>query len=407
MKRNIMATIEFSRGSITVNILEKLPNNIVELYTSQGSPKDADAFLSKSMKEVNNLIGGDIHDVVVVVEPSETVDGRIFLTKETISIASDTVSKKDVDNLIKLTKQKHSKVDKEIILIQPLSFDVEGIERKNYLKAPLFKQGEKLHATMAITEINSEVVNWVNLVVKAQNLNITQILLKPQTISQNNLSENAIFDGSILVHVGKGQSFVSINKNHATIDFMSFYKSGLSQLIDGVAKIFHCTFEEAENLITIYGTFQGEENRVIYTHEEGIQITTHTISELKSIIKTYANRLLTLAKKFIDQKDVAHLPVVFSGEITKIEDFDKFAHDIFEGNLSIYEPMNFVEINNHNHGSIGVLNFNSRLDNVLGKQFNTIVETNPNTFASLRRPKKTLWAKIIDKVGGRNYDWHN
>ena len=171
---------------------------------------------------------------------------------------------------------------------------------------------------------------------------------------------------------------------------MSFYKSGLNQLIDGVAKIFHCTYEEAENLITIYGTFQGEENRVIYTHEEGIQITTHTISELKSIIKTYANRLLTLAKKFVDQKDVAHLPVVFSGEITKIENFDVFARNIFEGNISMYEPMNFIEINNDNHSSIGVLNFNSRLDNVLGKQFNTIVETNPNTFASLKRNKRTL-----------------
>ena len=159
MKRNIMATIEFSRGSITVNILEKLPNNIVELYTSQGSPKDADAFLSRSMKEVNELIGGNIKDVVVVVEPSETVDGKVFLTKESISIASDVVSKKDVDNLIKLTKQKHSKPNKEIILIQPISFDVEGVVRKNYLKAPLFKQGEKLHASMAVTEINSEVVN--------------------------------------------------------------------------------------------------------------------------------------------------------------------------------------------------------------------------------------------------------
>lgn len=407
MKRNILTTIEFSKGSITINVVEKLPNNIIEIYTAKDKVAKAGAFLTKSIKEINEIINGNIYDVVVVVEPSERVDSKIFLAKEQISIASDTVSNKDIENLIKLTKQKYTKSNKEIILIQPLSFDVEGTVRKNYLKAPLFKTGEKLSATMAVTEISSEVVEYVTGVVESQKLKITQILLKPQTISQNNLSENAIFNGSILIHVGKEQSFVSINKNHCTVDHVSFYKSGLNQLINGVAKIFGCTQKEAENLITIYGTFQSEENRVIYTHEEGIQIKSHTISELKNIINSYTNRLLALAQKFIEQKGLTSLPIVFSGAITKVEHFKEFAHSIFEGNISIYQPMNFVEINNQNHSSIGILNLNSRLDNVLGKQFNTIVETNPNTFSSLRRAKKGIWDKIIDKVGGRTYGWHN
>lgn len=407
MKRNILTTIEFSKGSITINVVEKLPNDIIEIYTAKDKVAKAGAFLTKSIKEINEIINGNIYDVVVVVEPSERVDSKIFLAKEQISIASDTVSNKDIENLIKLTKQKYTKSNKEIILIQPLSFDVEGTVRKNYLKAPLFKTGEKLSATMAVTEISSEVVEYVTGVVESQKLKITQILLKPQTISQNNLSENAIFNGSILIHVGKEQSFVSINKNHCTVDHVSFYKSGLNQLINGVAKIFGCTQKEAENLITIYGTFQSEENRVIYTHEEGIQIKSHTISELKDIINSYTNRLLALAQKFIEQKGLTSLPIVFSGAITKVENFKEFAHSIFEGNISIYQPMNFVEINNQNHSSIGILNLNSRLDNVLGKQFNTIVETNPNTFSSLRRAKKGIWDKIIDKVGGRTYGWHN
>lgn len=407
MKRNILTTIEFSKGFITINVLEKLPNNIVEIYTSQGPVLKANTFLTTSMEEINNIIGGTIQDVVVVVEPSEKVDGKIFLAKESISIASDTVSNKDIENLIKLTKQKYKKSNKEIILVQPVSFDVEGMVRKNYFKAPLYKKGEKLSATMAITEINSEIVEYVTTVVKSQKLNITQILLKPQTISQNNLSENASFDGSILIHIGEEQSFVSINKNHCTIEHVSFYKSGFNQLIKYVSKTFGCSLKEAENLITIYGTFNQEENRVIYSQKEGIEIKSHTLLELRTIINSFTKRLLILANKFIEQKGLTDLPIIFSGKVTKINKFKVFANNIFDGNISIYQPMNFVEINTHNHSSIGILNLNTKLDNVFGKQFNTIVETNPNTFNSLRKPKKGLWEKIIDKVGGRNYGWHN
>lgn len=407
MKRNIVTTIEFSTGQIKMQVIEILSNNVVEIFSSSSPLKKSFAFLSESIDKVNKLIGGKIKDAIAIVSPSKKVNEKITLVKESLRIADDFVTKKDIDNLIELTKHKHTSETCETILVQPLQFEVKGELVKKYSSAPIHKKGETIAATMAITTIDPSVVNYIKSTIKSVDLKVSKILLKPQTISQNNLSTNALTEGSILINIGQNQSFVTINKNLGTIAQLSFYKSGYKQLKITVSKAFGCSYQDAQNLIAIYGSIAANDNSVIYLEQSGMKIIQHTVFELKKIIESFINKLLALSKKYLGQKSAFNLPIVFSGEITKMNCFEKIARQIFdETPISIYSPMTYIETREKSRSAIGLIHFNKRMDQVLDRQFNTVVETNPNTFSSLRKESKGLFAKIFLKLGGRN-EWMN
>lgn len=403
LRRNIITTIEFAKGKIGINTVEKLSANTVELFSAYDDVKNANAFLKKSIKEIEALIKGIIKDVFIIVEPSKTVDAKTKIVSEKVVVKSDYITKRDIDNLLELTAQKNYDPEREIILIQPLQYTVEGTEVKEYSVAPLNKQGAYLAANLAVTTINPEVKTFINKIVKNQSLNVIQIFMKDQVISQNNLSENALFSGSVLLHIADNNSFMTINKFHATVKTLSYYNAGYEKLELYISKEFNCSLEQAKQLISVYGTFIGGNNRVIFTNEDKVPAVAYTSDDLTTLIKNFLRRMLVLSEKYIEKQGVEHLPVVISGEITNIDGFEDYARQIFKGNLSIYQPFSYIEVNGANHSSMGVVQFNNRMDKKLGIQYNTIVETNPNPFSSLIKPKKSVWQKIIDKVGGRNY----
>lgn len=406
MKRDIVTTIEFSNGYVAINVLEKLSTNTVEIFASKGKIANAHSFLTASLKEVEQRLGARITESVVVIDPMVNIDAKIELVKESIRIAGDVVSRKDVDNLLQLTQTKHKQTNREIILVQPLQFEVQDSVRKKYLKAPIYKAGELLFATMAVTSIASEAYDYVNQVVKAQGLEITQILLKPQTISQTNLSESALVSGAVLIHFGYHHAFVTINRNNGTVAAVTYYEAGFKHLLKAIATRFSCSVNEARELVTIYGNLANrKENRVIYTRQEGVKELTHTAAELSAIIEQYSSRILTVANKFIEQKGVQSLPVILSGEFSHTNGFEEYAKMVLQKSISTYHPMSYLEMNYSNHSTLGVMNLNQRLDGVLSKQLNTIVETNPNTFSTLNKKPKNFMMKFMEKIGGK-YDYN-
>lgn len=70
--------------------------------------------------------------------------------------------------------------------------------------------------------------------------------------------------------------------------------------------------------------------------------------------------------------------------------------------VSIYNPMSFVETNDKNMNALGLIKFMNTMDEIMGRVYNTIVETNPGSIALLKaqNQNKGIIAKLIAKIGG-------
>lgn len=408
MKRNIVTTITFSTGAVNLTVLEKLSTNVVEIFNASGELKYVNHFLSTSLKEAEKLVGAKLSTVGVVIEPSKQIDAKIDLTQENIKISGDSVSQKDIDNIIELTKKRFDVYkERKVILVQPLKYDVHDLITKSYSGAPIDKRGHALTVSSAVTTISLEAYDYITQVTASLSLDVSQILLSPQSISQNHLSESALVSGAVLIHVSENQSFVTINKNRATVASMSIYDYGFKNLVNGIAHKFNCSNAEARDLLVAHGSFD-ESNRVIYTHQIGLKEQIFTSADLSVIMKSFMNSLLMVIKKYLQQKNISNLPIVISGKIWKLDNIEKYVKDYMqETYVSIYNPMSFVETNDKNMNALGLIKFMNTMDEIMGRVYNTIVETNPGSIALLKaqNQNKGIIAKLLAKIGGY-HDWN-
>lgn len=403
MKRNIVSSIKFGSGKVTFTVIEQLSTSKVEIFNSCSPISKVSSFLEKSIKEVETRIGGKLTDAFIVIEPTESSKAKIIPYKQELVIAGSNVSKKDIENAIALTKKKFHSENNKVILVQPILFSVFDVMEKSYSKAPIGKKGLKLVMTSMVTTISQETYDYVFQVVKSKGLNIKQLLLSTQAISQNNLSSSALAEGAILIHIGQNQSFITINKNLSTIKSMSFYDFGYRNLVSGIAKIFNCSKDEARNLIAIHGSLNKTNiNRVILSNKNHDKNKVVYRSQLNEIIESFIQKLLLVANQFAFQNKVSHLPIVLSGHISKIDGLLEFAKEKFKTkHVSIYNPTTYIEVNGHNIEAIGTVNFINRIDEILGRQLDTTVETNPNTVSSMKN-NNTWISRVLEKIGGKN-----
>ena len=407
MKRNIFTTITFSAGKVSISVLERLSTNTIEIFNDSSSISKINTFIETSLSHIEKLIGGTVSKATFIVEPSKVVDQKINLRQESIRILGDTVNKKDIDNLIELVTKKYNNETERVILTQPLKFDVIGVMTKSYSAAPIHKKGDELKMTSAITTISRKTYEFIHQAAKAVNIEVSQILLSNQTVSQAHLSKNALANGSILININNNQVNLTVNKNNSTVASMSIYDYGFKHLIKGIMTEFTCSEKSARDLLDAHSSIRNKDIRVIYSNQIGTDDWSYTNLQLGNIIKKYLNKLVVILNKFIDQRKIEKLPIIFSGKLHAVRGIKDYLREKMNTeNISVYSPLTFIEMNDDNTNGIGVINFIKVMDSVLGKHYDTIVNTNPSSLKSLRRhnEQKGWLAKIKNKIGGK-YDW--
>ena len=391
MKRNIITTIRFEIGQVNVTVLEKLSTNTVELFNVSSGTERTHAFLARVFNEINAVIGGKVVDVTVVIDPVVKTNAQVKIHQEEIQLAGNEVTQLDIQNVLKLTKRRFETVNQKVILVQPIKFDVFDIMTKSYDRAPIHKKGDKLTVTSSVTTISIETYDFINQAVKSHGLNVSQILLKPQTITQNNMSEHILKTGAVMIHVGSNQSYITINKNLSTLSLLSIYDYGYNKLVKGVRKVLGTSEEEAKNLLIVYGTLdKAKINCVIFTRQEGINERIFYTKDLRKILESFYSKLFSVANKFITQKGVERLPIVISGKTDQTDGLEEFSKEYFSSeHISKYNPISYIELNEGNTEALGMKKFMARMDKQMGVKYNTIVETNPHSVASLLTQRKT------------------
>ena len=407
MQRNIITTITFKYGKVEISVLEKLMSNTVKIYNDSTTIDKIHTFIPSSISHVEKIIGGRISKAAFVIEPSDKIGHKISLTKETIQILGESVSKQDVTNLLEIVKAKHDNGTSKTILVQPLKFEVTDVMTKSYSQAPIYKKGDTLSVVTAVTTINSQTYDYINQIARTANLEISEILLSNQTNSLAVLSKNIVHSGASHIHIGDQQAEITINKNNAVVATLSLYEYGFKHLMRGIVNKFNCSMSEAKELFMAHASFKPNNLRVIYSNQIGTESRSHTNIELSNIIKEYFNKLLLIAKTFLVQRGVQKLPLVISGKLGKLEYMPQLAKEVtgFE-HVSIFQPLSFIEMDESNWNALGVINFIDNMNHMLERDYDTIVHTNPNTLRLNKlNTKRSFLGKLKEKIGGK-YDWN-
>ena len=409
MDRNITTTISLKKGKVLINTLEKLATNNVEIFNDFTKLAHAPKFIKTSISHIESIIGGSVQKVNFVLEPSNTVAQEIKLDKTSIQIAGAAVSKQDVENLIILVNKKHNTIGRNVISVQPLKFDVHDIMTKSYNSAPIHKKGN-LFMTSSVTLISDEAYNYINNLAKLADVSINNIFLSNNVRSHAKLSSGAMSQGAILINITDNQVSITINKNSSSIASFHIYEYGFKYLLKGISMRVNCSIAQAREIFAAQSSLLNRDKRVINSNSINEEANVFTNIDLENITKQYLLKMIALVKKYISQKEIGTLPIVFSGKTTKITGFEDYIKSIMsEHPISVYSPLSFIERNEKNIESIGIMNYNEVMDVMLGKQLDTIVHTNPHSIKSLRRKseKENTWlVRIKEKLLGGQNDWN-
>ncbi|TCG10496.1 hypothetical protein [Mycoplasma todarodis] len=406
MQRNLITNVKISKGAIQVICIEKISTELVEIFNDTKwttNPLEQTRFIKDSIARINKAIGGKIKSVVAIVESNKKTNLEIKMFNKEIAIASSFVTQDDINNVIKLAEAQYQPSGQEVILVQPVRYVVSGIEKKSYNKAPINKNGKKLKVKVALSSISKVVKNYVKEIIENAGLSVSQILTDAHVIPQATISNSAIAEGAISVHIGMKRTYVTVNVNSATISTFNL-PLGFINLVEKVSEYFECSLETARNLIKVYGKLDKGSDEIIFTTQKGLKSVSFTQNNLNSIIGQFVNRVAAYAQAFIGKHEsLKKLSVVISGEIKNFTGLKEFTSKSFSSEfVSIYKPLMFIASNTKNLETIGTEEFIRRYDKVIGKDFNTIVMTNPNTIDTLRKTKTSFIARFINKIGGKN-----
>ena len=404
MERNISGVIRFVDRHIHISVTEKLATSKVGIFNDSDNISNAFSFLEKSLQLIERRIGACLKDFIVIIDNSPRVKSKIDIVQEKIKLADYKVTKRDVKNIIELTRQKFINEKRSVTLVQPLKFKVVGNEVKKYSVAPIGKVGSLLEITFAVTTISSDIYKFINQITNPHGIVIRHILLSSQSITQNNLSSGANERGAALISVTNNNTSISINRYKATVSTLSLYNFGYKSLVEGVAKVFKCDYEIALNLIDVYGNLHSTTNRVILNSVSGPNFIKFTEQELIKIIKVFLDKLALVSKKFLEQKNVSHIPVVFSGKLKSIIGLESYIKDKLQTEVSSYTPMSIIENNINYKYAIGAQKLHKHMEDQKVVKEDGIINTNPDDIKIIRaKIKRTLLEKLITRIGGK-YD---
>lgn len=404
MKRNLVVTIEFQKTYLQICAIETINDNNVEIFNKQAPLNQWLTFIPHSLDAIANKTGITTPHISVIIENSPEVKGDIKVSDVALTLPDKVVTSEAVQNLLAKAKIKYENEKVAAINVQPLNYRLKDLITKSYSQAPLGKKGSLLKARVSVSVIQKEVFDWINKVAQKCNFQIAQMLLKAQALSQNYLSVNALNQGSSLLYIGWKHSFLTINEKKATTQVLSFPNLGYEKLLTMIAQTFNLSLEKAKHLLMVHGDLAGKPIVHLASHKLGTWELTIS-SKLKMIIITFIKHLLSLTKKYLEQAKAFTYPLVLAGNLNDIANLKPYLTSHFS-HLMLYQPLSYCELKQENQATLGVINYNKIVLQILGQKELVLAKTHPNTLSALKKPKKRNWWSLsIPKWGGK-YEWN-
>ena len=287
-----------------------------------------------------------INDVTLVL-PSLGLN--VFQSSKTSNVVSPyaTIAAIDIENVISLVQKEAIPSGSEIIDIIPDSFVLEM--GRSYINPPINERSNNITIRAKIHTLPAHLVEDYKRVLEGARFKVRRMCVSSYAIAELARYNNEIPKSYILCDLGADVSNITLVGNSTIFETISFL-NGASDLINKVADKFGIQYEGALELIRKYGlderpltykpTISKSDINGVETHQDPESLN-EIIKEffVKEYFPKFDTAYETLMKGY--PENIRNLPIVFTGGLSKMIGFEKFAKEKFESNASIHylEPL--------------------------------------------------------------------
>ncbi|UVD81966.1 hypothetical protein NV226_01515 [Mycoplasma iguanae] len=406
MKRDIFAILKLSNNQTSMIIIEKSKTNYFPLFESNSQTNNVDQlekFFAKTLNEAQAFLKCKLDKIFVQIDDSKELNIKINLVEHSFPGAVEKLSKKDLQNYLINLQQKNN-ATQEVIFSQHYQYFAKDLENKwHYFSNPPLNKKDlhNLHLSSAKIEINQEIVIALKKIFAKFNCQIVQILptsaIIPYTIEDSMSSKKEFVN----FHLDDNFAIVSLVQNNVLLKYQ-FTEFNINILIDKIAT----RFKINQSIIRKILVAKYNDLDLVQSDSEIINSLVLSTSSLryKDIIqlsKIFFNEIHLEIQKFLLKANLSKsTPILITGKINDLINFDKFVKQIFQTHI-IYSYKNefpdLLQQSNQIKEAIGYIKCINYLDEIIDyKNYNTIIETQPIKISHLLPNKKNLFSYILN-----------
>lgn len=364
--RNVYTCIDLGSRTIKLVTMEKVENKFIVLSRvtekSKGIKKgiitnEEDAILSikKAISKSEKDLGLKIKSLLCLI-PGYSAEFSIEETE--IEIFNDVGKGEITKALQKIAKSKMSK-EKVLVNIEPISYELDGIERKSVLG----ENGEKLIMKAIVSEVDKRHLKPIFDLFKKMNLELIDIgftTMGDYEVYDNKDKEN---NTVAIVNIGYDKTEIGIVNKSAMIK-TDVLNVGSKSLDKDISYIYNLDRGIAHSLTRNFSVScsrfadSSEITSVINKNNDVIKLNQ---SEVTEVVEARLVEILRQAKKQINiltNKEIRY--IIVTGGISEIIGFDFLVDNICGGNATVLQ-INMMGVRDNKYSAcVGFIEYFSR-----------------------------------------------
>ena len=349
-----IAVIEISNREVRLIIGDVVNEKPVILYQtsrpitgliSRGEIVDMTT-LSQIIASLSNIADEKIKtrlrvaEATIIVPPSGL---SVYQADKTTNVVSQMsiIETIDIQNVISLVLKEAIPGGNEIVDVIPDFFQTKNGKS---ITPPLGEESNFLTLKCKIHTLPSRIVEQYKEVVENAGVRAKRIFVSPYAIIELAKQTNEFPKDYFLVDMGAQTSNISLVGSH-TLYASNSFTLGAEDLINYVKDEFQIPFDEAQELIELYGINERQltfRPVIASTIIDGVSIT-YSPEDLNNVIvdffvNQYFRQFDVTLKKIVEEysrDSLNSLPIIFTGGFSKLHGFDRLAKEKFSDHQSI------------------------------------------------------------------------
>lgn len=384
-------------ATLAASISSQIDADVIDygVYSSEGIKagvvvdfQKAEDALGNAIYGLERNIGQHVESAIVVLSGAQAQSRYL---NQSVGIASETISKEEVDMLMTKAVRSAGATDKSVLHCFPVEFFVDG---QGSIKNPVGMAGSKLSANLhAITADASSVLNLGNCFSKYQ-VSVDEFVSAPVASGFAALDEQLQDSGPIVIDCGATTTSFAVFSKGVPV-FCDYVPFGGWHVTNDIAQVLSINFSSAERLKVLYADLN--ENAQARTFEVNLGDQDRRVDSLllNEVATSRVGEILSLVRDKIDRLDSDLLQgqnIVLTGGASNMSGIESLCSTIFK-------VSRIKEFSRH-HG--GVLSGDSSLYSyaaVLGMLSYRMKHYSNYYFPTAAfGPKLKLWKRMLNSI---------
>lgn len=416
--RDIYAVLDIGSSTVKLVVGEVVNGSICVLFAkkiaSQGVKKGIIENANRVIEDVKSLLedassmlNSTIERVALCIPSNYT---RLYKSEGIVSIDSYEISREDVVEALKKSKNFNRDEKEEVITVMPIKYYLDD---KVCEDLPIGQNANTLKVeSLIITTRKNLLYSYIGTVEKA-GAQVIEITVDTYANAKETLNSVYLQEGVILLDIGHEESTVSFFED-GYLKFISNIKAGGMDITKKISSEWLISLEKAEKYKIRYGCCVSDEDDLIHTTKKGEQIYHYTQKDLTSTIVESVEELMALVKNKIEliNNGRTYETIIIGGgaELPMIENI---ASNILGTSVRVYRPDTVGARETQFVSCLGMIYYLNDRSKIIGGYDPSVVMSDVSNTMSYRLKgltvnktndsvKKNKISKVLDSIFGED-----